>query len=87
MRQSALQLICMKTPETEQGQGEGRYITDNTELLVNSTGEHYLSITTHQLVCHSVVSDRCQQVTGVNIPLTSSIDFALYHLKESSMRI
>ena len=25
------------------GQGEGRYIRDNTELLVSSTGEHYLS--------------------------------------------
>ena len=26
-----------------QGQREGRYISDNTELLVSSTGEHYLS--------------------------------------------
>ena len=63
-----------------QGQGEERYIRDNTELLVSSTGEHYLSniIATHQLVCHRVESDRCQQMTGDIIPLISSGVFVLY---------
>ena len=70
----------MKTPQDQVRGGRGEGISlQHTELIGNSTGEHYLStnsqLTSHSVTCHCVVtvstSDRGDSSPGYIIRLMS----------------